>query len=173
MLGIIPRSGAADALACDDVIPPKSTTGRMVSRKQRKATTSHHQQILLILSYHFIPILVIIPLTTMILKTVSLVTLLVAGSEAFLARPAAIVKSPAHSPPSKLMVVDPNHIFDGAFTFLADNNADVIPGTSGEVSYSRASYYTILALYLSSFPGLWSTIKRSTSAKVKRKTYVT
>ena len=50
--------------------------------------------------------------------------------------------------------------------------ADFIPGTSGEVSYSRASYYTILALYVLSFPGLWSTIKRSTTAKVKRMTFV-
>merc|ERR1712232_347827 len=43
----------------------------------------------------------------------------------------------------------------------------------GEISYSKASYYTILALYGLSFPGLWSTIKRSTAAKMKRKTYVT
>lgn len=47
-----------------------------------------------------------------------------------------------------------------------------IPGTSGEVTYSKASYYVILGLYLTSFPGLWSTIKRSTKAKVKRKTFV-
>mmetsp|Transcript_13589 Transcript_13589/g.28798 ORF Transcript_13589/g.28798 Transcript_13589/m.28798 type:complete len:287 (-) Transcript_13589:106-966(-) len=39
-------------------------------------------------------------------------------------------------------------------------------------SYSKASYYTTLALYVASFPGLWSQIKRSTKAKVKRKTYV-
>jgi hypothetical protein len=39
-------------------------------------------------------------------------------------------------------------------------------------SYSNASYYTTLALYVASFPGLWSQIKRSTTAKVKRKTYV-
>jgi hypothetical protein len=46
------------------------------------------------------------------------------------------------------------------------------PPELGGISYSRESYYTILALYLLSFPGLWSTIQRSTSAKVKRKTYV-
>jgi len=34
------------------------------------------------------------------------------------------------------------------------------------------SYYTTLALYALSFPGLWSTIKRSTDAKIKQKTYV-
>ena len=50
--------------------------------------------------------------------------------------------------------------------------SDYIPGTTGEVTYSKASYYVILGLYLISFPGLWSTIKRSTKAKVKRKTYV-
>mmetsp|Transcript_13842 Transcript_13842/g.32334 ORF Transcript_13842/g.32334 Transcript_13842/m.32334 type:complete len:271 (-) Transcript_13842:4347-5159(-) len=55
------------------------------------------------------------------------------------------------------------------WTAAADN---YIPGTSGEVTYSKASYYVILGLYLFSFPGLWSTIKRSTKAKVKRKTYV-
>lgn len=52
--------------------------------------------------------------------------------------------------------------------------ANVIDGpAAGEVSYSKASYYTVLGLYLFSFPGLWSTIKRSTKAKVKRKTFVT
>jgi len=43
-------------------------------------------------------------------------------------------------------------------------------GPSG--SYSKVSYYTTLALYAASFPGLWSQIKRSTSAKMKQKTYV-
>lgn len=52
------------------------------------------------------------------------------------------------------------------------SSSDYIPGTSGEVTYSKASYNAILGLYLLSFPGLWSTIKRSTKAKVKRKTYV-
>ena len=40
------------------------------------------------------------------------------------------------------------------------------------VSYSKASYYTILGLYIMSFPGVWSQIQRSTKAKIKRKTYV-
>lgn len=40
-----------------------------------------------------------------------------------------------------------------------------------EPTFSKASYYTTLALYAASFPGLWSTVKRSTVAKVKRKTY--
>ena len=49
--------------------------------------------------------------------------------------------------------------------------ASTIPG-SGGVGYSKASYYTTLGLYVLSFPGIWSQIKRSTSAKVKRKTFV-
>ena len=39
-------------------------------------------------------------------------------------------------------------------------------------SYSKVSYYTTLGLYIMSFPGLWSQIKRSTTAKLKRKTYL-
>lgn len=61
---------------------------------------------------------------------------------------------------------------DTATTFWTAAADNYIPGTSGEVTYSKASYYVILGLYLFSFPGLWSTIKRSTKAKVKRKTYV-
>ena len=45
-------------------------------------------------------------------------------------------------------------------------------GKSFTPTYSNASYYTTLALYALSFPGLWSQIKPSTTAKVKRKTYV-
>ena len=88
------------------------------------------------------------------------------------------------------MVFDPSHFLDSASMFLSDAvdsvdpasasveasapiaSPDCIPGTSGEVTYSRASYYTILGLYVLSFPGLWSTIKRSTAAKVKRMTFV-
>lgn len=70
-----------------------------------------------------------------------------------------------------LNALDPAHILDSASAILSSANA--IPGTSGEVSYSRASYYTILGLYVISFPGILSTVKRSTKAKVKKKTYVT
>lgn len=49
---------------------------------------------------------------------------------------------------------------------VADGDVD-LPG-----SYSKVSYYTVLALYAMSFPGVWSQIKRSTSAKIKRKTFV-
>lgn len=43
---------------------------------------------------------------------------------------------------------------------------------SGGVGYSKASYYTTLGLYALSFPGIWSQVKRSTKAKIKRKTFV-
>lgn len=39
-------------------------------------------------------------------------------------------------------------------------------------SYSQLSYFTVLGLYLLSFPGLISIIQRSTKAKMKRKTYI-
>ena len=39
-------------------------------------------------------------------------------------------------------------------------------------TYSRASYYTVLGLYAMSFPGVWSAVKRSTKAKIKKKTYI-
>mmetsp|Transcript_204 Transcript_204/g.493 ORF Transcript_204/g.493 Transcript_204/m.493 type:complete len:277 (+) Transcript_204:271-1101(+) len=68
--------------------------------------------------------------------------------------------------------VDTASTFWNAAADVANTDSNYIPGTSGDVTYSKASYYVILGLYLFSFPGLWSTIKRSTKAKVKRKTYV-
>ena len=52
---------------------------------------------------------------------------------------------------------------------VSDSDAIV---TSSSSSYSQLSYFTVLGLYLLSFPGLISIIQRSTSAKMKRKTYV-
>lgn len=49
--------------------------------------------------------------------------------------------------------------------------ADAVPNAGG-VGYSKASYYTILGLFVMSFPGVYSQVKRSTAAKIKRKTYV-
>jgi len=54
----------------------------------------------------------------------------------------------------------------------ADVTSAAIDESRFAPTYSKASYYTTLALYVASFPGLWSHIKRSTKAKVKRKTYV-
>lgn len=75
---------------------------------------------------------------------------------------------------TSLHLFEPTHIFDQVVSSLSLADADAISGPpeAGGVSYSRASYYTILGLYLLSFPGLWSTVKRSTTAKVKRKTFV-
>jgi hypothetical protein len=57
-------------------------------------------------------------------------------------------------------------------TATTDSSSSVAEPTGFNPTYSKASYYTTLALYVASFPGLWSQIKRSTKAKVKRKTYV-
>jgi len=65
-----------------------------------------------------------------------------------------------------------NALGNSILTAVDTSSPDYIPGTSGEVTYSKSSYYAILALYLTSFPGLWSTIKRSTKTKVKKKTFV-
>lgn len=54
----------------------------------------------------------------------------------------------------------------------AASTSSIAEPTGFNPTYSKASYYTTLALYLATFPGLWSQIKRSTKAKVKRKTYV-
>lgn len=66
-------------------------------------------------------------------------------------------------------------IIDGinsAQMIVSDASSIDGPPEAAGISYSKASYYTILGLYAISFPGLWSTIKRSTKAKMKRKTYV-
>lgn len=73
-----------------------------------------------------------------------------------------------------------HHMFDTAASAVSQNaiassimvSLGTAPPETAGISYSKASYYTVLGLYLMSFPGIWSTIKRSTSAKVKRKTYV-
>ena len=59
-----------------------------------------------------------------------------------------------------------------AVSSTPDTAVDVAASASPEPSYSKASYYTTLGLYVLSFPGIWSQIKRSTKAKLKRKTYV-
>ena len=66
-----------------------------------------------------------------------------------------------------------NEVMDGiASSWMTLANTAEEDGVNAFSStYSNASYYTVLGLYLLSFPGLWSTVKRSTKAKVKRKTY--
>lgn len=70
---------------------------------------------------------------------------------------------------TQLHLMDPLHSLGDVMSSLSIADAVDVPGES---TYSRASYYTVLGLYVMSFPGIWSQIKRSTSAKIKRKTYV-
>lgn len=73
------------------------------------------------------------------------------------------------------MALDPSLFSEHMADFLSVSPltiADNAIPAAGEVTYSKWSYYGTLTLYALSFPGLWSTIKRSTVAKVKRKTYV-
>lgn len=76
---------------------------------------------------------------------------------------------------SSLNLMEYNHgAISDAITTMASTTqwlADA-PPEAGGVGYSQASYYTILGLYVLSFPGVWSQVKRSTSAKIKRKTFV-
>ena len=92
------------------------------------------------------------------------------GSDGFLVRPTAQALKPATS---LNVLLEPASLLESAANTLMTAAADVAPPESGGISYSKASYYTILGLYLMSFPGIWSQITRSTKAKVKRKTFIT
>jgi len=70
---------------------------------------------------------------------------------------------------TQLRMMDPSPISDFLHSSMTIGAAEGLPS---DVGYSKVSYYTILGLYILSFPGIWSQIKRSTSAKVKRKTFV-
>lgn len=75
------------------------------------------------------------------------------------------------------MSFDPNTIFDSMISttgsiMLSEELGSAVGDGEGAISYSRASYYTILALYLISLPGLWSTIQRTTKVKIQKKTYL-
>lgn len=100
----------------------------------------------------------------------------------------------SHSSPSprsfalKLSIVDVIHSSSAVLADLdvASDAVDMAAGVPGAAAveagaqqamgfspaYSKASYYTTLGLYILSFPGIWSQIKRSTKAKLKRKTFV-
>ncbi|KAG5177103.1 CPLD51 protein required for cyt b6 assembly [Tribonema minus] len=49
--------------------------------------------------------------------------------------------------------------------------ADAADPLGASVSYSKSSYYATLGLYLLSFPGLWSVIKRAAKTKYKERVY--
>ncbi|KAL3806767.1 hypothetical protein ACHAXA_000784 [Cyclostephanos tholiformis] len=83
-------------------------------------------------------------------------------------RPVRIIRYPYSPPPGTFDVV-PSLISEASSAIAVEDGG---AASSFTPTYSNASYYTTLALYVASFPGLWSQIKRSTKAKVKRKTYV-
>jgi len=64
-----------------------------------------------------------------------------------------------------------NEVVDAMTSSLMTISSDVSSIEGSEPTFSKASYYTTLALYVASFPGLLSQVKRSTGAKVKRKTF--
>eukprot|EP00565_Helicotheca_tamesis_P005198 CAMPEP_0185727238 /NCGR_PEP_ID=MMETSP1171-20130828/2974_1 /TAXON_ID=374046 /ORGANISM="Helicotheca tamensis, Strain CCMP826" /LENGTH=400 /DNA_ID=CAMNT_0028395757 /DNA_START=97 /DNA_END=1299 /DNA_ORIENTATION=- len=86
---------------------------------------------------------------------------------------AAEVIKAASAPPAadvvKAAAPKAAEVVKAAAPAAASKTADAAPASG---SYSKVSYYTTLALYAASFPGVWSQIKRSTSAKLKQKTYV-
>ncbi|KAI0491404.1 hypothetical protein KFK09_025664 [Dendrobium nobile] len=60
-------------------------------------------------------------------------------------------------------------------SFLLDAStaaADIAVAGVGEATYSPASYYTSLGLFVISVPGLWSLIKRSVKSKIVQKNFV-
>jgi len=61
--------------------------------------------------------------------------------------------------------------FDSLASSFWTADATAVAADVVKPSYSKASYYTTLGVYIMSFPGLWSQIKRSTKAKVKSKTF--
>jgi len=122
-------------------------------------------------------------------KVTSLLLLFASVTEAFVSRPffvgrtsASVSSRTSDGAPPPLSMLPPvpelvdtvNHHNNALSTLLLslDTTTTTAPPETAGISYSKASYYTVLGLYLMSFPGIWSQIKRSTKAKVKRKTYV-
>lgn len=75
------------------------------------------------------------------------------------------------SPKTTRVALFDSSVIDALTSLPIAETADAVSEV-GAVTYSKASYYTTLALYVASFPGLWSQIKRSTKAKIKQKVYV-
>ena len=96
------------------------------------------------------------------------------STEAFVTPQSGFATSKKHQS-MPMHMFDPSHVMETASTLLSDASTTVktFAPEEGGISYSKASYYTVLGLYALSFPGLWSQIKRSTKAKVKRKEFVT
>merc|ERR1719162_1666169 len=80
----------------------------------------------------------------------------------------SVGKPMLHAPPPRAAVSAANALLLGAPALLSmpmPVMADDGPG------FSQASYYTTLALYVFSFPGIYSLVKRSVKSKIVRKTY--
>lgn len=83
-------------------------------------------------------------------------------SSLFLSRPSLHLHRPRSLiVPSSLLHEVP-FLLDGSMA----RAAEVAVSGVGEASYSPASYYTSLGLFVISVPGLWSLIKRSVKSKV-------
>ena len=105
----------------------------------------------------------------------SLLLAMAASSEAFVTPSTTGALRSITRTDVSLHLLEPSQLLEqvtSTLTIASDTGIEGPPEVGG-LSYSKASYYTILGLYLLSFPGLWSTIKRSTAAKMKRKTFVT
>jgi len=102
------------------------------------------------------------------------------GGRAINCRPARTELSVVSPADLSFLVSDAADAVSTAVDTVASASQDSVAEVASSVtqpegftpSYSKASYYTTLALYAASFPGLWSQVKRSTKAKIKRKTYV-
>lgn len=108
------------------------------------------------------------------LTTIISALLLLTSTEAF-TTPSSIQKNMKTSTALNMMDIDtPANILSTVASLPTNILADApaAPPEDFVPSYSKASYYTVLGLYVMSFPGIWSQIKRSTKAKVKRKTYI-
>ena len=55
-----------------------------------------------------------------------------------------------------------------SLVFQVGEAAAEAPAAEEEVGYSKASYFTTLGLFLISFPGLYSLVKRSAKSKARR-----
>lgn len=88
--------------------------------------------------------------------------------------PSDLISNIASSFSSNMLadVADISSVTDTVGTTSVADVAAAATDAVSQPSYSKASYYTTLGLYVMSFPGLWSQIKRSTTAKLKRKTFL-
>lgn len=108
------------------------------------------------------------------LTTITSALLLLTSTEAFTA-PSSIQKNIKTSAALNMMDIDTPANILSTMASLPTNilaDAPAAPPEDFVPSYSKASYYTVLGLYVMSFPGIWSQVKRSTKAKEKRKTYI-